>query len=68
MSWSFCAVLFLVIALFGIEICAARHFGAFCALFIVVFNLSGIVRKYVLRGMVVHSGQASGGHYFSYIR
>ena len=26
------------------------------------------VRKYSLRGMVVHSGQASGGHYYSYIR
>ncbi len=24
-------------------------------------------RNYVLRGMVVHSGQASGGHYYSYI-
>jgi len=23
----------------------------------------GIVRKYRLRGMVVHTGQASGGHY-----
>jgi ubiquitin carboxyl-terminal hydrolase 9/24 len=28
----------------------------------------GIVRKYRLRGMVVHSGQASGGHYYSYIK
>ena len=28
----------------------------------------GVVRQYVLRGMVVHSGQASGGHYYSYIR
>ena len=27
-----------------------------------------VVRQYVLRGMVVHSGQASGGHYYSYIR
>jgi len=27
-----------------------------------------IVRKYKLRGMVVHSGQASGGHYYSYIK
>jgi len=27
-----------------------------------------IVRKYRLRGMVVHSGQASGGHYYSYIK
>ena len=27
-----------------------------------------VVRKYNLRGMVVHSGQASGGHYYSYIR
>ncbi len=27
-----------------------------------------MVRKYKLRGMVVHSGQASGGHYYSYIR
>ena len=24
--------------------------------------------RYSLRGMVVHSGQASGGHYYSYIR
>lgn len=24
--------------------------------------------KYELTGIVVHSGQASGGHYFSYIR
>ena len=32
-------------------------------------DLSGkAVRKYSLRGMVVHSGQASGGHYYSYIR
>ena len=32
-------------------------------------DLSGkAVRKYRLRGMVVHSGQASGGHYYSYIR
>ena len=28
----------------------------------------GIVRTYKLRGMVVHSGQASGGHYYSYIK
>ena len=27
-----------------------------------------IVRRYKLRGMVVHSGQASGGHYYSYIK
>ena len=27
-----------------------------------------IVRKYKLRGMVVHSGQASGGHYYSFIK
>jgi len=26
------------------------------------------VRKYRLRGIVVHSGQASGGHYYSFIR
>ena len=26
------------------------------------------VRKYRLRGVVVHSGQASGGHYYSFIR
>ena len=32
-------------------------------------DLSGkTVRKFKLRGMVVHSGQASGGHYYSYIR
>ena len=29
---------------------------------------TNIVRKYRLRGMVVHSGQASGGHYYSYIK
>lgn len=27
-----------------------------------------VVRQYRLRGMVVHSGQASGGHYYSYIQ
>lgn len=27
-----------------------------------------VCRKYKLRGMVVHSGQASGGHYYSYIK
>ena len=27
-----------------------------------------VEKKYSLRGMVVHSGQASGGHYYSYIR
>lgn len=27
-----------------------------------------VIRKYNLRGMVVHSGQASGGHYYSYIK
>lgn len=24
--------------------------------------------QYLLRGIVVHSGQASGGHYYSYVR
>lgn len=27
----------------------------------------GATTKYQLTGIVVHSGQASGGHYFSYI-
>ena len=27
-----------------------------------------MVYQYKLRGMVVHSGQASGGHYYSYIQ
>ncbi|VUZ52096.1 unnamed protein product, partial [Hymenolepis diminuta] len=31
-------------------------------------NLVRQVTRYVLRGVVVHSGRASGGHYFSYIR
>lgn len=28
----------------------------------------GVSTKYRLRGVVVHSGQASGGHYYSFIR
>ncbi len=70
MSWSFCAVFFLVISLFGIlrKYVLRGILVYFALLHIVIFTLSGIVRKYVLRGMVVHSGQASGGHYFSYIR
>lgn len=28
---------------------------------------SQCITKYQLTGIVVHSGQASGGHYFSYI-
>ena len=31
-------------------------------------NFYFVCRKYKLRGMVVHSGQASGGHYYSYIK
>lgn len=32
-----------------------------------VDDANGITTKYQLTGIVVHSGQASGGHYFSYI-
>jgi ubiquitin C-terminal hydrolase len=28
----------------------------------------GVSTKYRLRGIVVHSGQASGGHYYSFIQ
>ena len=37
-------------------------------IYFIYHDIYSAVRKYSLRGMVVHSGQASGGHYYSYIR